>query len=174
MSFCVECGARLEEREAFGRTRPVCPNCGHVHFDDPKVGVGVVAERNGGILLTRRNHEPKLGQWSFPAGFMDAGENVREAAAREALEETGIQVAVGPLLGVFQEQGSRVVFLAFAAAAPEGEPVCGDECLEVRFFPLDALPPLAFSTDAAILDAWRALRAAAAPGAALSISPLVE
>ena len=158
VSFCVECGARLEEREAFGRLRLVCPQCGHVHFDDPKVGVGVVAARDGQILLTRRNHEPKLGEWSFPAGFVDAFEDVRAAAAREALEETGIRVALGPLLGVFQEQGSRVVFLAFAAKAPDGEPVCGDECLEVRFFPADALPPLAFGTDAAILAAWRALQ----------------
>ncbi len=155
VSFCVECGARLEEREAFGRPRPVCPACGHVHFDDPKVGVGVVAARGGQILLTRRNHEPKLGEWSFPAGFVDAGENVVEAAAREALEETGVRVEVGPLLGVFQEQGSKVVFLAFAAPAADDEPVCGDECLDVRYFAPDELPPLAFGTDGAILNAWK-------------------
>jgi ADP-ribose pyrophosphatase YjhB (NUDIX family) len=173
VTFCVECGARLEEREAFGRPRPVCPACGHTHFDDPKVGVGVVASRDGRILLTRRNHEPKLGEWSFPAGFVDAGENVVEAAAREAMEETGIRVEVGPLLGVFQEQGSRVIFLAYAATAGPGEPVCGDECMDVRYFPADALPPLAFGTDAAILDAWRRLTAERdADG--LSVQPLVE
>ena len=69
VSFCVECGSRLEPREAFGRVRQVCPTCGHVHFEDPKVGVGVVATRDGRILLTRRNHEPKLGEWSFPARY---------------------------------------------------------------------------------------------------------
>jgi 8-oxo-dGTP diphosphatase len=155
VKFCVECGGMLESRSVFGRIRLACPECGHIHFDDPKVAVGVVASRDGKILLTRRNHEPKLGQWSFPAGFADAGENVAEAAAREALEETGVRVAVGPLLGVFQEQGSRVVFLAYAASAGEEEPVCGDECLDVRYFPPERLPPLAFDTDDAILDAWR-------------------
>ncbi len=155
-SFCVECGARMALREAFGKQRSVCPACGHVHFDDPKVAVGVVATSHGRVLLTRRNHEPKLGEWSFPAGFVDAGENVVAAAAREALEETGVAVQVGRLLGVFQEPGSRVVFLAFAATAGDEQPVCGDECLDVRYFPPDELPPLAFDSDAAILAAWRA------------------
>jgi 8-oxo-dGTP diphosphatase len=158
-NYCVECGTRLEAREAFGRTRPVCPACGRVHFDDPKVAVGVVAAREGMILLTRRNHEPKMGCWSFPSGFVDAYEDVVEAAAREALEETGIRVAVRELLGVYQEPGSRVIYLAFAADAGEGEPVVGEECMDVRFFPADALPTLAFAHDAAILDAWRRTRA---------------
>ena len=158
--FCVECGGALAEREAFGRLRLACAACGQIHFDDPKVAVGVVATRGGRILLTRRNHEPKLGEWSFPAGFVDAGENVVAAAAREAWEETGVRVAVGPLLGVFQEQGSRVIFLAYAAEAGDEEPICGDECFEVRYFPPDALPPLAFGTDASIVAAWRRQRVA--------------
>jgi ADP-ribose pyrophosphatase YjhB (NUDIX family) len=153
--FCSECGAALEQREASGRVRPVCPACGHVHFDDPKVAVGVVASRGGQILLTRRNHDPKMGCWSFPSGFVDAFEDVVAAAARETLEETGIEVTVGRLLGVFQEPGSRVVYLAFAAEAAPGEPVVGDECMDVRFFPADSLPEPAFHHDTAILRAWR-------------------
>lgn len=163
VTFCVECGGLLETRAVFGRIRPACPTCGHIHFDDPKIAVGVVASRDGKILLTRRNHEPKLGEWSFPAGFADAGENVAEAAAREALEETGVRVEVGPLLGVFQEHASRVVFLAYAATAGEEEPICGDECLDVRYFAVSELPPLAFSTDPAILYAWRRHVAAGSP-----------
>jgi 8-oxo-dGTP diphosphatase len=157
--FCLVCGARLEQRPALGRERPVCPACGHVHFDDPKVAVGVVAERDGQILLTRRNHEPKLGAWSFPSGFVDAFEDVEAAAVREAWEETGLHVRLERLLGVYQEPGSRVIFLAYAASAPDGEPVCGDECEDVRFFPVEALPPPAFHHDAAIVAAWRAWRA---------------
>lgn len=153
--FCSNCGGALEMRPAFGRERPVCPACGQVHFDDPKVAVGVVAARDGQILLTRRNHEPKMGCWSFPSGFVDAYEDVVEAAAREAWEETGIRVAVRRLLGVYQEPGGRVIYLAYAADAGPGEPVVGEECIEVRFFPADALPDLAFHHDAAILAAWR-------------------
>ncbi len=154
-SYCIGCGSPLEPREAFGRVRPVCPGCGHVHFDDPKVAVGVVAARDGRILLTRRNHEPKLGCWSFPSGYVDAFEDVVVAAAREAFEETGIQVEVGALLGVFQEPGSRVIFLAFAASAGPGVPAAGDECMDVGFFHPDALPELGFLHDCAILDEWR-------------------
>lgn len=159
-TYCSECGARLAEREAFGRLRPVCLSCGHVHFEDPKVAVGVVAARDGQILLTRRNHEPKMGCWSFPSGFVDAYEDVVAAAAREAWEETGIRVRVGKLLGVYQESGSRVIYLAYAAEAGPGEPMIGDECMDVRFFPVDALPDLAFSHDAAILEAWRRVSSA--------------
>ena len=158
VQFCFECGSRLETREMFGRQRPVCPACGHVHFDDPKVAVGVVAARDGRILLTRRNHQPKMGEWSFPAGFVDAFENVRDAAVRETLEETGVHIALGPLLGVFQQPNSRVVFLAFAADAGPEEPRCGSECFEVAYFPADALPELAFSTDTAVLAAWNEWR----------------
>lgn len=153
--FCINCGARLQPREAFGRLRPVCPACGHVHFDDPKVAVGVVAARDGAILLTKRNHEPKMGCWSFPSGYVDAYENVVEGAARETLEETGITVRVGALLGAYQETGSRVIYLAFAAEAGPGEPIIGDECQDVHFFPAADLPDLAFEHDQAILAAWR-------------------
>jgi 8-oxo-dGTP diphosphatase len=161
-AFCVECGARLEPRQAFGRERLVCPKCGHVHFDDPKVAVGVVAERDGAILLTRRNHEPKLGAWSFPSGYVDAYEDVQQAAVRETWEETGIRIRIKRLLGVYQEPDSRVIFLAFAAVAEPGEPVPGDECFEVRFFPPEDLPPPAFLHDTAILAAWHEWRRAEA------------
>ena len=157
-NFGGACGARRAQRTAFGHLRPVCPACGRVHFEDPKVAVGVVAARDGQILLTRRNHEPKMGCWSFPSGFVDAYEDVVEAAARETWEETGIRAQVCDLLGVYQEPGSRVIYLAYAAEAGPGEPVVGDECMDVRFFPADALPPLAFHHDAAILETWRRLR----------------
>jgi 8-oxo-dGTP diphosphatase len=156
--YCLHCAAPLESREVFGRLRPVCPACGYVHFEDPKVAVGVVAERDGAILLTKRNHEPRMGCWSFPSGFVDAGEDVRAAAVREALEETGILVTLQRLLGVYQEDGSRVVYIAYAALAGAGEPVADAESMEVRFFDAEALPELAFAHDGEILEAWRAGR----------------
>ncbi|HXH22617.1 MAG TPA: NUDIX hydrolase [Dehalococcoidia bacterium] len=158
-SYCINCGARLETREAFGKQRLVCPDCGHVHFDDPKVAVGVVVEMDGGILLARRNHEPQIGRWSFPSGFVDAGEVLEEAAAREVQEETGVEVTIDRLLGVYSARGERTIFVAYAGHASGGRLECGDECLEVAVFPPDALPELAFPHDAAILDAWARGRA---------------
>jgi ADP-ribose pyrophosphatase YjhB (NUDIX family) len=154
--FCLRCGAALEARDVYGRRRPACPDCSYIHFEDPKVAVGVVAARDNQILLVRRNQEPRMGGWSFPSGFVDAGEDVQAAAVREALEETGIPVRIERLLGVYQESGSRVVYLAYAAFAGPGEPVADAESMEVRFFPVDALPETAFPHDAEILAAWRA------------------
>jgi 8-oxo-dGTP diphosphatase len=156
--FCPMCGTPFTSREVFGRVRPACPVCDFVYFLDPKVAVGVVAERRGEILLTKRNHEPKMGRWSFPSGFAEAGEDVRLAAVREAKEETGIDVEIMALLGVYQEDGSRVVYIAFAGSAGAGEPVADAESMDVRFFPIDSLPSLAFPHDTEILSAWRARR----------------
>jgi 8-oxo-dGTP diphosphatase len=152
--FCTECGTALLERQAFGKLRLVCPNCGHVHFDDPKVAVGVVVDMAGGIVLCRRNHEPQIGRWSFPSGFVDAGEIVEEAAAREVEEETGLKVRIDRLLGVFSDAGNRTVFIAFAGASVGGTLVAGEECFEVRAFPPDAMPEMAFPHDGVIMEAW--------------------
>ncbi|MCH7718992.1 MAG: NUDIX hydrolase [Chloroflexi bacterium] len=153
--FCPQCGAPLRRRLVFGHRRQVCPQCSYIHFNDPKVAVGVVAQRRGRLLLVRRNHEPRLGEWSFPSGFVDAGEVLEEAAVRETKEETGLDVRIQRLLGAYSSPGERVIFIAYAARVTAGRIEVGDECQDVRFFPPDSLPPLAFSHDTAILHAWR-------------------
>ena len=135
-----------------------------MHFDAPKVAVGVVAERRGKLLLVRRNHEPRMGEWSFPSGYVDRGEVLEEAAIRETKEETGLDVKLGPLLGAWSSRGEGVIFLAYAARAPSGRTVIGPECMDVRFFAPDALPPLAFQHDSSILRAWRTLGVATTSG----------
>ena len=92
--FCSRCGQALQLLEAFGRARPTCENCGFVHFDDPKVATGIVVASDDKILLALRNHEPALGRWSFPGGFVDRGEKVEDAARREVEEETGLIVEI--------------------------------------------------------------------------------
>lgn len=131
--------------------------CGYVWYADPKVGTGVVVDDGAGrILLVRRNHEPRMGQWAFPSGFVDAGEVVEDAAAREVREETGVEVRLDRLLGVYSTAGDPVVFVAFAGTIVAGTPAPGDEALEVRLFASDALPPLAFEHDQRIMAAWHA------------------
>jgi ADP-ribose pyrophosphatase YjhB (NUDIX family) len=153
-AYCPECGTALAQREAFGKLRDVCPSCGHVHFEDPKVAVGVVVSLDGGIVLGKRAHEPELGAWSFPSGFVDAGEVLEDAARREVREETGLEVRLDRLIGVYSLQGERVVFVAYAGTAVGGRLEAGEECFEVGTFPPEKLPELAFPNDAAILIAW--------------------
>jgi ADP-ribose pyrophosphatase YjhB (NUDIX family) len=70
--------------------------------DRPVVGVGaVVLDADGRVLLIRRRFEPLAGQWSLPGGMLELGETLEAGAAREVLEETGLEVAVGPVIEVF-------------------------------------------------------------------------
>ena len=165
--FCQTCAARLEQRESHGAVRPVCPQCAFVYFADPKVAVGVLVEdAEGRLLYTLRDHDPMMGAWALPAGMVDRGEDVREAAVREVREETGLEVALGDLIGVYSRRGDPVVFIAFCGAVTGGTLSPGEEARDVRFFPADALPPPAFPTDPAVLAAWR--RARARPGRSAS------
>ncbi len=138
----------------YDKPRRYCPTCGYVHFTDPKVGVGVLVVEEQKVLLVRRAVDPERGKWSIPAGYLDRGEDPKETAAREAKEETGLDVAVGGLVDVFYnppQQGGASIFILYHAKLIGGEAQAGDDADEVGFFGSDELPELAFtSTQAAI------------------------
>jgi len=139
--------------------RPVCGACGLVAYLDPKLAVAVLIARDGRVLLGKRGpgtREP--GKWSFPAGFVERGERVEHAAAREAREETGLDVVIGELVGLYSSDGEPVVLAVYAVGAVTGEPVAGDDLTEVGWFPATALPELAFPRDRRIMAAWLASR----------------
>ncbi len=152
-SHCPACGASFAaDAPASART---CEACERVWYRDPKVATGVVVEHEGRILLVRRNHEPMLGRWAFPSGYVDAGEVVEDAAAREVREETHVEVALDRLLGVWSHPGDPVVFIAYAGHLVRGEAVAGPEAFEVGWFDPDALPDLPFPHDDEVIAAWR-------------------
>jgi ADP-ribose pyrophosphatase YjhB (NUDIX family) len=160
INFCVRCGHAVEHREAYGAMRPVCPQCGRVHFVDPKVAVGVLVERAGQLLLVRRNNDPEQGKWSFPAGFVDGGEDPARAAAREAREETGLSVRITGLLDVLARtndvEGADFV-IVYSAEIVGGELVPGDDASEVRFFGPGEVPELAnFTSTRQVIARWQA------------------
>ena len=136
------------------KDRRVCPSCRYVYFTDPKVGVGVAIVEDEKLLLVRRRMNPERGKWSLPAGYADQDEDPRETAEREALEETGLTVAVESLLDVFFNppgQGGASIFILYRARRISGEPQAGDDAADAGFFALDQLPELAFaSTHAAV------------------------
>lgn len=161
-SHCPRCGAVLAP--GAGRQPPRCLRCGHIAYTDPKIAAGVLVGRGGRLLLVRRNHEPALGRWSFPSGYVDAGEIIEDAAAREVREETGLEVRLTRLLGVYSSAGEQVVFIAYAGEAPDGEARAGEEASEVRWFEPAEIPELAFPHDPAIVEAWRSGRGIALQG----------
>lgn len=171
MIYCQQCGALTEERAIEGHRRPVCVACGAVTYLDPKLAVAVVIERDGQFLLGRRGEGTReAGKWSFPAGFVDRGEVVEQAAVREAREEVGLEVTLGPLLGLISREGESVVLAVYAAEA-DGEPVAGDDLVEVGWFPRDGFPMLAFPHDRQILTAWHDWRASRQPHQITTGSP---
>ena len=108
--------------------------------------------------MIRRASQPGIGLWSIPGGYVDRGEVVEEAAAREVLEETGLDVVVERLLGLFSQRGHPVIVAAFAARETGGVLLAGPEAQEVGFFSTDSLPPLAFPRDMEILAEWQVHR----------------
>jgi 8-oxo-dGTP diphosphatase len=156
MIYCQQCGGETRMQQVEERSRPVCIVCGAVTYFDPKLAVAVVIERDGKLLMGKRGaHTREPGKWSFPAGFVERGERVEDAAAREAKEESGLDVTIGDLLGLYSYSGETVVLAVYLAHAADGDAIAGDDLTEVAWFSPDALPPLAFPHDDRIVDAWR-------------------
>ena len=157
-NFCAGCGTRLVVREHEGRARPVCPQCGRVVYYDPKLAAACVIERDGRTLMVKRAVQTGYGLWSMPGGYVDRGEPVETAAAREVEEEAGLLVEIDRLIGLFSDAGNPVVVAAYAAIEVGGTLAPGPESLDVGFFGLDDLPPLAFPRDEQILRHWQLIR----------------
>ena len=150
------------------RERDVCVDCGHIAYVNPKIVVGsVVTADDGRILLCRRAIEPRHGFWTLPAGYMELGETLEEAAMREAFEEALARIEIDGILGIFSISRIGQVQVMFRArlAAQADSPLfgVGEESLEVALFAWDQIPwnELAFPTVRWALDAWKAVGGAA-------------
>ena len=108
---------------------------------DPILGASAVIVADGAILLVQRGHEPQLGRWSVPGGRVEPGETLAEAAAREAYEETGLEVRIGAeLWSLTIPDGDRSFEVHdFAATVTGGTLRAGDDAADVRWIPLDEL-----------------------------------
>jgi CTP:molybdopterin cytidylyltransferase MocA/ADP-ribose pyrophosphatase YjhB (NUDIX family) len=152
--YCQRCASEVGFQMSHARYRPVCSICGFTYFFDPKIAAVVVVEIAGNIVLHRRLTDPGKGKWTFPGGFVDRGEAIPEAAARETREEVGLDVGDLQLLGVYSETGETVVLVAYRATAEGQLPVIGDESSDVNLFNPDDLPELAFHRDRLVIDDW--------------------
>ncbi len=157
VNFCQVCGEPMSDQVAFGKVRRVCSSCGFIYFEDPKVAVAAFIEDQERVLLVRRANNPERGKWALPAGYMDAGEDPRAAAAREVLEETGLEVEILRLVQVMgpNEFGTSLI-LIYAARALGGEARPQDDvdalCWLTR---TDSLPDLAFESTRTMIAAWK-------------------
>jgi len=123
--------------------------------EQPLVGVGAIIIENSRVVLVKRAHPPLQAQWSIPGGVLEVGELVREAAVREAREETGLSVEPGELLGVYdrvlRDPGGRVqyhyVLVDFLCRRVSGELQAADDAAAVRWFTREELPALNLAED---------------------------
>lgn len=145
----------MTHKEKFGQVRPVCPQCGWIHFQDPKVAAAVLIEQEDRVLLVRRVNEPFRGMWTLPAGFVNGGENPAEAAERECLEETGLTVRITRVLDVISgrehERGADFI-IVYLAEVLGGDMVAADDADAVEWFERGNLPPLAFRATQQVLQ----------------------
>ena len=153
--FCPKCGSRFQTIN--GRLK--CQGCDYIFYRNPTVGVAVILQKGQTILLGRRARGQYKGAWCIPCGHMEWGEEVRAAARREFLEETGLQVEVGRVFTVhsnFHDPESLTVGIWFQGTLIGGSLRAADDLDEADYFPLDALPePLAFPTDKLVLEQLR-------------------
>lgn len=119
MNFCSRCGQPVERRIPEGDHLPrhVCTQCGHIHYQNPKVVAGCIPVWNDQVLLCRRAIEPRLGFWTFPAGYLELGESSGQGAAREAREESRVEVEIGELFVVINVPQISQIYMVHHARA---------------------------------------------------------
>jgi len=161
--FCSQCGTELQKGKVGGRTRLVCPACEWVAYGHLRVGAGVLLQRDGALLLLRRGPtcDAFPGAWNLPSGYCEADEPPPVAAAREAAEETGLQVKVGRLVDVHffadDPRGAGLLMVYEGVIAGGELRVDGREAVAASYFAPDLLPePLCGGGHDQAILAWKA------------------
>jgi ADP-ribose pyrophosphatase YjhB (NUDIX family) len=159
LNFCSRCGdaLRFGTIEGEDRDRLACPSCGHVAYVNPRLVVTTIPiNADGEIVLLRRGIEPGMGWWAQPGGFLEVDETVTEAAIRETLEETGLVVQPGEIVGLYSRLEAAVVVIAFEAQVVSGAYRLNPEALEIQAFRPEAIPwhGIAFKTTHWALRDW--------------------
>lgn len=138
---CNESGPRVQRvPEGDDRQRLICPDCGYIAYENPRIVVGAVCYWNSLILLCRRAIEPRCGYWTLPAGYLELHESVEDGARREAWEEARAELELGPLIAVYSITRINLVQIIFRARlrCPDVRP--GPESREARLFRWDEIP----------------------------------
>lgn len=158
MNFCSACGKTVVQRIPEGDTRPryVCDHCQTIHYQNPNIVAGVLPIHGSQVLLCRRAIEPRRGYWTLPAGFMENGETLEQAARRETVEEACARVHGMSLYHLFDLPHINQMHVFFRAELADLDFAVGVESLEVRLFEESEIPwgALAFPTVSRTLECY--------------------
>ena len=155
--YCHWCGTILTLKKLNQLDKHYCNTCDRFIFEDPKLAVVVLVHNCEQLLLVRRAIEPELGKWSFPSGYVDLGETVESAAVREVKEETGVDIKINFLIGVYSSVSRPLVLLAYGAEVLSGNIELNHEVLDVGYFSPNCLPDMPFPHDDEILKDWTSI-----------------
>jgi len=162
MKFCSLCGNEVSLGVPPGDNRPrySCAGCGTIHYQNPNMVLGTIPVWENRVLLCRRAIEPRYGFWTLPAGFMENGETMEQAAARETAEEACARVHNLRLYTLFDLPHISQVYTLFLADLTDLDFAAGEESLEVRLFHEHEIPwsELAFPTVGRTLECFFADR----------------
>ncbi len=142
MKYCSHCGATVDWKIPEGDNRPrfLCEACGNIHYQNPKIVAGCIAEWQDKVLLCRRAINPRYGLWTLPAGFMENEETSLEAALRETWEEAHARVEVTELYTLLNIPHANQVYMMFRGRLLDLEYKPGHESLEVELFEEPHIP----------------------------------
>lgn len=144
MNFCNDCGSPLNYTIRPEKTRPVlfCPQCRQAVQQHPKLLVATFISCGNKLLWMRRAHDPQKGHWAIPAGFMEQGETLQQASARELFEETGVSIDPNNLQLYMMGTISFIseVYIAFHGEVSCEDCAAGVEAMDVQFFSREQLP----------------------------------
>jgi 8-oxo-dGTP diphosphatase len=155
--FCLACGTPLVEQVVDHHPRGVCPACGRIHWRNAKPCAGALVIRNGKVLLVRRTLDPFRGYWDIPGGFCEEDEHPAETAIREVCEETGLEIELTGLLGLWMDryEGSATLNIYYLARPVTRRLQVGSDADGGAWFAPNALPRrIAFANGVRALTTW--------------------
>lgn len=155
--YCHYCSSRIEIGSEDGVPREYCHACDVFFYENPLPVVSSILVQERKVLLVKRRNRPYRNKWCLPSGFAETGESIIEAALRELYEETGMLAKIVQLQDVDSCTNyfyGDLLFLTFEVEQTGGNLRAGDDAAEVRFFPFEKIPHLAFPSNGKALQAY--------------------
>lgn len=148
--YCPHCGENISRRLEGEIERDYCLSCGVFFYDNPLPVASSIVVHKREVLLVKRKFDPYKGMWCLPSGFAESGESIETAALRELQEETGIGGKIIDFVcadSIYNKIYGDLIFITYEVEWIRNNLMAGDDAEEVKFFPLNGIPPLAFESN---------------------------
>jgi 8-oxo-dGTP diphosphatase len=155
--YCPYCSKSIISKNEGDMMREYCPECQLFFYNNPLPVVSTIVIKGKQILLIKRRNPPYKGKWCLPSGFAEIGESIQDAALRELKEETGID---GMIIGFVDVNWTKnyyygdLIFHTFEVEQTGGITKAGDDAIDVKYFPINGLPKLAFKPNIKAIETF--------------------